>query len=276
MRPTWPSPAAGSEAEPRRSRSRRFGFVIFLRSLIYNVLFYVNLTVLLIIALPTFLMPRSGILFMAKTWGRTSIWLLRIVCGTKVEWRGLEKLPRGGYLVASKHQSIWEAFALVQLFADPTFIIKRELEWIPLWGWLAIKARMIPIDRSAGGQTIPRLMEHARRALDENRQIVIFPEGTRRAPDAEPAYKIGIARMYVEANAPCVPIALNSGLFWPRRKFLRYPGTIIVEILDPIPPGLALRDFFERLQADVEGATARLVAEGRAEPEYRAAIASEA
>lgn len=245
--------------------------LIFLRSLLFNILFYINLTVLLIAALPTFLMHRRGILFMAKTWGRTSLWLLRVVCGMRVEWRGLEKLPPGGYLVAAKHQSTWETFALVPQFHDPTFIIKRELEWIPVWGWLAIKAQMIPIDRSAGGQTIPRMMKHARQALSEGRQIVIFPEGTRRAAGAEPAYKFGVARMYAEADAPCVPIALNSGLFWPRRQFLRYPGTVIVEILDPIPPGLEQKAFFERLQSDIEGATARLLAEGRAQPEYSSA-----
>jgi 1-acyl-sn-glycerol-3-phosphate acyltransferase len=246
--------------------------LIFLRSLLFNILFYINLIVLLIAALPTFFMHRRGILFMAKTWGRTSLWLLRVICGMRVEWRGLEKLPPGGYLVAAKHQSTWETFALVPRFRDPTFIIKRELEWIPIWGWLAIKAQMIPIDRNAGGQTIPRLMRHARQALSEGRQIVIFPEGTRRAAGAEPAYKFGVARMYAEADAPCVPIALNSGLFWPRRQFLRYPGTVIVEILDPIPPGLDQKVFFERIQSDIENATARLLEEGRTQPEYRAAL----
>lgn len=244
---------------------------VFLRSLAYNALFYVNLVVLLILALPTFLMPRHGILFMAKTWGRTSLWLLRVVCGTKVEWRGLERLPKsgrpgsGGYLVAAKHQSIWETFALVPLFDDPTFIIKRELQWIPVFGWFTIRGEMIPVDRRAGAQAVPRMMAHARRAIAENRQIVIFPEGTRRPPDAQPAYKFGVARLYAETGAPCVPIALNSGVFWPRRRFLRYPGTIVVEILEPIPPGLASPAFMQRLQEDIESATARLVAEGRAQ-----------
>ena len=238
--------------------------MLILRSLVYNVLFYLNLTVLLIVALTTFVMPRRAILFMAKLWGWVSVWLLRAVCGTRVEWRGLEKLPPGGFIVASKHQSMWEAFALIGLFDEPTFVIKRELQWIPVWGWLTIKAGMIPIDRSAGAQTIPNMLVHARRAISEGRQIVIFPEGTRRAPGAEPAYKFGIARLYADTGATCVPIALNSGLFWPRRKFLRYPGTIIVEVLDPIPPGLAAPEFFARLQQDVESATERLLAEGRA------------
>lgn len=241
--------------------------MLVLRSFIYNILFYLNLTVLLIAALPTFLMPRRGILFMAKTWGRVSNWLLRVVCGTRVEWRGLEKLPPGGYLVAAKHQSTWETFSIIDLFDEPTFIIKKELMWIPLFGWFTVKGGMIPIDRSAGAQTIPKMLEHARQALREGRHIIIFPEGTRRAVDAEPAYKFGVARIYAETGVPCVPIALNSGLFWPRRKFLRYPGTIIAEILDPIPPGLDAKAFLARLQNDIEQATARLVAEGRAQRE---------
>lgn len=245
--------------------------MLILRSLIYNILFYVSLVVLLVVALATFVMPRRAILFMAKLWGWVSIWLLRVVCGTRVEWRGLEKLPPGGFIVASKHQSMWEAFALVGIFDEPTFVIKRELQWIPVWGWLTIKAGMIPIDRSAGAQTIPNMLAHAKRAIREQRQIVIFPEGTRRAPGAEPAYKFGIARLYAETDAPCVPIALNSGLFWPRRKFLRYPGTIIVEILDPIAPGLTPQDFFQRLQDDIESATERLLAEGRAQGAPRVA-----
>ena len=135
---------------------------------------------------------------------------------------------------------------------------------------------MIPINRSAGAQAIPKMMRHARQAMKEGRQIIIFPEGTRRAVDAPPDYKYGVARIYDELKVPCVPIALNSGLFWPRRKFLRYPGTIIVEILDPIEPGLAAKDFLARLQAVIETATARLIAEGRADLSIGRRLAVEA
>lgn len=237
--------------------------VLFIRSLVFNVLFYLNLLVLLIAALPTLLMPRRAILTMAKVWGLTSLWLLRIVCGMKVEYRGLEKISAGGCIVAAKHQSTWETFALVPWFDEPTFLVKRELMWIPLFGWYMWKGGMVPIDRGARAQTIPAMMERARAAMREGRQIIIFPEGTRRAPGAEPAYKFGVARLYAETGAPCLPIALNSGLFWPRRKFLRYPGTVVVEILDPIPPGLDTQEFFAKLQGSIEQATARLVVEGR-------------
>lgn len=240
---------------------------IILRSALYNVVFYVNLIVLLIIALPTFLMPERGILTMAKTWGWTSNWWLRLIVGTRIEIRGLEKLPPGGFLIASKHQSMWETFTLVGLFDLPTFILKRELMWIPIFGWFTIKAGMIPINRGARSKTIPEMLNRAREAIRIPRQIVIFPEGTRRSPGAPPAYKHGVARIYASADAPCVPVALNSGLFWPRRSFMRYPGTIVLEILDPIPAGLPPEEFFTRLQDTIETATARLVVEGMRERE---------
>jgi 1-acyl-sn-glycerol-3-phosphate acyltransferase len=260
------APAPGND-EHTAGSSAVSPVLIFLRSLLFNFLFYVNLTVLLIAAIPTMAMPHRAILTMAKTWGRTSLWLLRVVCGIRVEWRGVEKLPQGGLLVAAKHQSTWETFALVPLFDEPTFIVKRELLRVPLFGWFMVKGGMIPIDRGARAQTLPAMIVRACTALQRGRQIVIFPEGTRRAAGAEPAYKFGIARLYAGTDTPCVPIALNSGLFWPRRRFLRYPGTVVVEVLDPIPPGLDEKDFFARLQDDIEDATARLIAEARAKGE---------
>jgi 1-acyl-sn-glycerol-3-phosphate acyltransferase len=249
------------------------GAVILFRSVIYNILFYLNLLLLLLAALVTLVLPRRGILAMAKLWGRSSVWLLRVVCGTRVEFRGLEKLPKGPLLVAAKHQSTWETFALLSLFDDFAFIIKRELTWIPLFGWFTIKGRMIPVDRGAGSQTLLDMTARARREIRSGRQLIIFPEGTRRPPGAEPRYKFGAAHLYGEIGVPCVPIALNSGLFWRRRSFRRLPGTIVVEVLDPIPPGLDKQVFFARLQDVIESATARLVAEGERELE-RGRIAS--
>jgi 1-acyl-sn-glycerol-3-phosphate acyltransferase len=236
--------------------------VITIRSILFNVLFYLNLVILLVAAIPTLVLPRRAILGMAKLWGRTTLWLLRVVCGIDVEWRGLEKIPPGGIVIAAKHQSIWETFALITLFSDPTFVIKRELMWIPFFGWYAWHGGMIPVDRGAGRAALSGMTEHARKALAEGRQIIIFPEGTRRAAGADPKYKFGVAHLYAEAGAPCVPIALNSGLFWPRRRFLRFPGTVRVEILDPIPPGADRNTFFTRLQDEIEAATRRLITEG--------------
>jgi 1-acyl-sn-glycerol-3-phosphate acyltransferase len=144
------------------------------------------------------------------------------------------------------------------------FIVKRELEWIPIFGWLMIKGRMVPVDRSAGSQALVAMTERARTELADNRQLIIFPEGTRRPAGAEPRYKYGVAHLYAAGGVPCVPIALNSGLFWPRRSILRLPGTVLVEVLDPIPPGLDRDVFFKRLQQGLETATTGLIEEAKA------------
>ncbi|HEY6024301.1 MAG TPA: lysophospholipid acyltransferase family protein [Pseudolabrys sp.] len=241
--------------------------LILLRSIVFNVLFYLNTFVYLVAALPTFFMPYRAIIAVAKSWGRVNLMLLRVVAGVDCEIRGREKIPKGPIIVASKHQSAWETFALLPLIDNPVFILKRELQWIPVFGWLTIKGRMVPVDRSGGSQALTAMIERARIELADNRQLIIFPEGTRRPAGAEPRYKIGVAHLYVAEGVPCVPIALNSGLFWPRRSLRRVPGTVVAEILDPIPPGLDKDTFFARLQSDIELATARLIAEGRAKLE---------
>lgn len=236
--------------------------VLVVRSVIFNVAFYLVLFIYLIAALPTLLLPYRAIIEVAKSWGRVSNWLLRVICGTRVEFRGVEKIPRGALLVAAKHQSMWETFAIIALFADPAFIIKRELMWLPFFGWYTWKGRMIPVDRGARGVALAGLARSAGVAFANGRQIIIFPEGTRRPAGAEPNYKYGVVHLYAETGAACLPVALNSGLFWPRRSFLRYPGTIRLEILDPIPPGLDKQAFAAELRERIETATARLVAEG--------------
>jgi 1-acyl-sn-glycerol-3-phosphate acyltransferase len=236
---------------------------IILRSIAFNVLFYVNTVLYLVAALPTFFMPYRAIIAVAKSWGRTNLKLLRAVAGIDYEIRGLEKLPKGPIIVASKHQSAWETFALLPLFENPVFILKRELQWLPMFGWLTIKARMVPVDRGKGSAALSAMTERARVELADNRQLIIFPEGTRRTPGAEPRYKYGVAHLYAAEGVPCVPIALNSGLFWPRRSIRRLPGIVIVDILEPIQPGLGKDEFFKRLQDELEAATARLIAEGR-------------
>jgi 1-acyl-sn-glycerol-3-phosphate acyltransferase len=234
-----------------------------MRSISFNVLFYLNLGLQLIGAIPTLIMPRWAILAVVRFWARTNLWLLRTICGMRAEFRGLEKIPPGALLVASKHQSLWETFALVLLFDDPTFILKRELMWIPFFGWYSWKAGMIPVDRGKRAQALADMTTRARQEIARGRQIIIFPEGTRRAPGAEPNYKFGVTHLYSEMDVCCLPVALNSGLLWPRRSFRRYPGTIIVEALDPIAPGLAKPEFSAALQHAIETASARLIAEGK-------------
>lgn len=239
--------------------------LILVRSVAFNLAFYLNTAFWLVVALPTFFMPFWAIVEIARIWGKVNLVLLRVICGIKVEIRGREKIPQGPLLVASKHQSAWETFALVTLFPNPVFILKRELQWIPIFGWFTIKGRMVPVDRGRGAAALRAMAERARHELAQNRQLIIFPEGTRRAAGAEPRYKYGVAHVYATAGVPCLPIALNSGLFWPRRTFRRYPGTVIVEICDIIPPGLDQQTFFDTLQTEIETATARLIEEGRQE-----------
>jgi 1-acyl-sn-glycerol-3-phosphate acyltransferase len=235
---------------------------IVARSLLFNALFYLNITIRMIVALPTILLPYAFLHGVLRRYASSTLWFLRVVCGTGAEWRGREKLPTGPYIVACKHQSLWETFALFMLLPDPTYVLKRELMWLPLFGWLATKARMIPVDRGSHSKALASMIAAARREAAGGRQIVIFPEGTRRPPGAKPRYLPGVAFLYAELGLPCVPIALNSGLFWPRRSLRRYPGTVLAEVLDPIPPGLEKREFLTRLQNATEEATARLVAEG--------------
>jgi 1-acyl-sn-glycerol-3-phosphate acyltransferase len=235
--------------------------VVYIRSAIFNVLFYVNLTLHMIAALPTLLLPRRILHVFVRSYALTSLWLLRVVCGTKVEWRGVEKIPQAACIIACKHQSAWETFSLYAAIDDPTYVLKRELMWLPLFGWYMWKEGLIPVDRSAGMAALARMTARARAALAAGRQIVIFPEGTRRLPGAEPTYKPGLAYLYGKAAVPCVPVALNSGLYWPRRSLLRLPGTIVVEVLDPIAPGMDKTTFSRHLEDAIEGASARLIQE---------------
>jgi len=239
--------------------------VIFLRSLVFNILFYVFFLLWSLVALPTFLMPRAAMLKVAAWWARTNILLMRMICGIKVEFRGVEKIPKGPLIVASKHQSMWETISLLRFFEAPFFVLKRELKFIPIFGLFLIKTRMVAIDRSKGGRALLAVMRRAAEEVRHGRQFVIFPEGTRTAPGAPPQYKAGVGLIYTDCGVPCLPVALNSGLFWPRRTFMRYPGTLVVEFLDPIPPGLKREEFLKRLESVIEDASSRLVAAGRAE-----------
>ena len=241
--------------------------MLVLRSLVFNVLFYSNLAIWLIFAvLPSLLLPRRALLAVAVGWSRSSLWLLRVVAGTRCEITGIENIPQGGLMVAAKHQSFVETFALVTIFPNPVFILKRELTWIPLFGWALHKLRMIPVNRGARARALSHVTRRAKIELGQNgRQLLIFPEGTRRPAGAPPAYKFGVAHLYAELGVPCVPVALNTGLYWPRRKFLRRPGTIRIEILPPIMPGLDKVTFQHQLQEQIETASDRLLAQGRAE-----------
>ena len=239
---------------------------VMLRSLALNLAFYILYPVTMILGFFYLFTPRSASMKALKWWSGVFRGLCRHLAGIRFEVRGLEHLPKGRpLLVAGKHQSMWETFALYDLFDDPAIVLKRELTWIPLVGWFIRKFEMIPVEREKGPAALKALVRHARRAIDEGRQILIFPEGTRRPVDAPPDYKPGVAALYTALKVPCVPFALNSGLFWPRRRFWRWPGTVVVEFLPVIEPGLSRRDFMTELEARIEPAARRLAEEGREE-----------
>ena len=251
---------------------RDYSAMLTLRSLLFNIAFYVNLILLMVFGLPVLLAGRHGVFALARMWGASSLWLLEKICGLKVEFRGLENIPRGGYIIASKHQSILETFALLLHAPDFAYVLKRELTLIPFFGWYLIGAEQIAIDRSAGRSAVSIVSDRAGAVLKSGRQIFIFPEGTRRPPGAPAQYKSGVAKLYEETGAPCLPVALNTGLFWGRRGFSRRPGVAVIEYLPPIAPGLERDAFIAKLQSIIEAECNRLNADALAKNPALASI----
>ena len=241
--------------------------MIFLRSLVFNVLTYSGFLIVGVLGLPALLVSAEATLGVARAWARMNIWFMRHVAGIKLEIRGAENIPQGGAILAAKHQSALDTFSLVPFVGPFAFILKRELNWVPIFGWYTWRAGMIPVNRGARSAALRAITEGARKAVRKGRTVIIYPEGTRRPAGAPPAYKYGIIHLYKELGVPCVPVAVNSGLFWPRGAFLRYPGTAVIEFLPAIPPGLDGDTFRERLEEVIETATARLIAEARARGE---------
>ncbi|MEZ2131712.1 MULTISPECIES: lysophospholipid acyltransferase family protein [unclassified Sinorhizobium] len=234
--------------------------MIALRSILFNIAFYANLTLQLIVFLPYyFLVPRKSAYAIPKNWARSNHWLMEKIVGTTFEVEGLENIPDGSCILAPKHQAAWDTYALLPRLDDPVYILKRELMAVPLFGWYAKKQRMIPVDRSARGKGLADVLRRTRKEMATGRQLIIYPEGTRRPPGAEPIYKYGIARMYRDLNLPVVPIVMHPGLFWPRRTFRRYPGHFKVRILPPIPPGMDPDAFFAHLIEVMEKASDELL-----------------
>ena len=229
--------------------------MLYIRSLTFNFVFYVSLVVQMIFWTPYyFLSPRHRAWFVPKFWARSSLWLQAKIAGTKSEISGMENLPEGSFILAPKHQSFWDAIAFFPYLRDPLYILKRELMWIPFFGWYVAKMKMIPVNRGKRSVALKAVVVATRKEMQHDRQLIIYPEGTRRAPGDEPAYKWGIAELYSALNLPVVPVAHVAGLYWPRRKFLRHPGTIKARFLKPIPAGLDKEVFMKRLVAETEAA----------------------
>ena len=231
----------------------------WLRSLLYQVLFLPWTLLLCVGCLPLLVAaPRRTVQRAAALWLEGALWLQKTVLGLSFEVRGAGNLPKGGGIVAAKHQSAWETMVFHRLVGDPAFILKKELLSLPFIGWYMRRTGQIAIDRSAGSAALKLMLDGGRRAVADGRCVVIFPEGHRQPPGKPGRYHSGIFKLYEALEVPVAPIALNSGLFWSRDAFLRHPGRITLEVLPAIPPGLDRDSFMHRLQDAIETATRAL------------------
>jgi len=231
------------------------------RAFAFNLVFVVGTVIFGIVGLPFLLTPRRTAMRFGRFWAQAVLWALKIIVGLDGDIRGRKNIPPGGCLIAMKHQSMYDTLMLPPLLGDPAVVIKRELQFVPFYGWYATRAGSIFIDRKGGSGALRRLVAAAKRAIAAGRPVVIFPQGTRTAPGlpaAEAPYQSGVAALYRELAVPLVPAAVNSGLYWGRRAFMKRRGRVIVEFLEPIPPGLPRREVMAMLESRIETATAAL------------------
>ena len=242
--------------------------MLTLRSLAFNTAFYASLILQMILWAPFyFLSPRHIAWFVPKFWSRSSLWLYDKIALTRSDITGVENLPQGSFILAPKHQSFWDAISFFPYLKDPLYILKRELQWIPFFGWYVMKMRMIPVDRGSRSRALKAVLAATKAEMARNpRQLIIYPEGTRRRPGAEPSYKWGIVELYTTLGVPVVPVAHVAGLYWPRRKFLRFPGTIRTRFLKHIEPDHSKEEFMERLISATETACDELLIEAARSP----------
>ena len=236
--------------------------MVIFRSTLFLVYFALLTVVIFIGFLPTLLMPRKAVIWASRSWSRMVFWGLKYLVNLDYEVRG--PVPASGVLIAAKHMNMWDTMALYVVLYDPAAVAKRELLNIPFYGWYLRRAGVIAIDRGGHASALRKMAAAARAAMSDGRSVLIYPEGTRKAPDAPPDYKPGVAGLYGQLDVPCVPVAQNCGLFWTGPMgLIKKPGRIVVEFLEPIPPGLKRQEFMAVLQERIQTATARLVAEGR-------------
>ncbi|HEX4157780.1 MAG TPA: lysophospholipid acyltransferase family protein [Rhizomicrobium sp.] len=235
----------------------------WLRSAVFFLWFVAVSIAVHIVFLPALFLPRRAAVTAARSWCAGILWGLRTIARLDYEVRG--DIPRTPMLIASKHMTMWDTVALFYVLGDPVFILKRQLMNIPLYGWYARRVGMIAIDRQAGSGALRNMTKAARRSLASGLSVIIFPEGTRKKAEAPANYKPGVAALYQRLNRPCVPVALNSGLFWTGPAgFLKKRGRIVLQFLPAIAPGLGRREFMRMLEGRIEQATSGLIREGRA------------
>ena len=231
---------------------------VLLRSLAFDIGFYGGSAALALALLPALALPRGAFVAAGRGWARWTNFLLRAVVGAEIVIENVDRLPAAGGFVAAKHQSTWEAAALLGLLPDAAYVLKRELLRIPVFGWYVRKNRQIVVDRAGGAPALRAMISAARGAVAAGRQVVIFPQGTRVAPGAARPYRAGAAALYAALGVPVVPIALNSGAVWGRGAFVKRPGRIVLRVLEPIPPGLSRAAFTAVLEERIETASAAL------------------
>ena len=235
-----------------------------LRSTIFFIWFVLVSVVIHLAALPALVMPPRVTLWAGRIWCRAVLWGLKVFSGLHYDIRG--SIPQAATLIAAKHMSMWDTLALYLHLSNTVFVLKKELLNIPFYGWFVRRAGMIAIDREGHASALRKMAGAVKAAIQAGHTVVIFPEGTRKKPGAEPVYKPGVAGLYAQIGTECVPVALNSGLYWTGPGgFLKRKGRIVLEFLPPIPPGLPRREFMACLEERIETATAKLVAEGRSE-----------
>lgn len=235
--------------------------MIWLRSLVFNVALFSLTAFMCFLMIWALLLPREKMIWVVHLWLRQIVWLERNIAGISMRVIGQENIPQGASLIVAKHQSAWETFKLHLLFGDPAIVLKKELLYIPIWGWYLLRSGMIPIDRSVGTQALSVMMKAAYKARDAGRKIVIFPQGTRVPVGMDRPYKMGYFLLYRELNLPIVPMALNSGLLWGKNAFIKKPGVITVEFLPPIAPGLPREKVMDAVRTQLEAASNRLATE---------------
>lgn len=229
------------------------------RSLLFTLWLYLSMPLFAVVLSPALLMPHKAAMGVIKLWARFVLFGLRWIAGIKVEVRGLEHRPTGPALIAAKHQGMLDVVAPFAFLDDPCFVLKKELMPLPFFGWFAWKTKMIAVDRAAHAKALKDMVRQTRARMADDRQILIFPEGTRTAPGEPADYKPGVAAIYRDVDAPCWPVATNSGVHWPAHGFKRYPGTVVFEFLPPIPAGLKRAEFMKQLESRIEGASIALL-----------------
>ena len=232
---------------------------MLIRSIIFYILLYMWTLFLGILCLPYLLLPNSFVRSLANLWISGILNILKLTCGITYEIRGRENIPNHSVIVASKHQSTFETFLLFRLIKNSIFIHKKELFFIPIFGFYLKKSNMIAINRAEGTKAMRKMLNEIKQSIVNGYSIIIFPEGTRKKPGESPDYKTGIAGIYKESEVEVLPVALNSGYYWPKHTFIKTSGKIIIKFLKPIPSQLEKSEFLKKIESVIEGETNEII-----------------